>query len=315
MTAALVDDVVRGSWLRASETPASRERSSEWIANLARWADAVVVDREGSDVVSSGAEEAAFRVLYRVNPSIHDWSQSLTSHTPWPVTVYFTTTDAGVSQGTSEAITTATTMTPASVWNTDFSGRLQRVMRRRLLRELTFAWTAADPISQLEIGHDDPETLAEGTDAARIINGLRQTLPLTIDDIAASTGISRRTLFLWQSGRVTPRPATMRPLWRLFALVKAVVEIIGVEGARSWLNAGEPSPFERLLAGRIDLVEDDANRIIFRQSSLRPPRSAGARPEADDDEVVAVSRGVKARTSDRKPQRLRLGESNVRRRD
>ena len=316
MTAALVDDVVRGSWVRKSETPANREGAAGlFIANLSRLNDAVMLSRgEPGAGAASGADVPPLRVVYHTSVYGQHGGELLTTRTPWPISIYFTATDAGVGEDPRPATGGYAVATPALLWDSDVVDRWHRAIRRRMVSDATFAWAVGEP-ADLDEAATGFEEFAGRSEAGRVINELRRTLQLSIDDISACTGIARRTLFLWQSGRVTPRASTMRPLWRLHALMRAVVEILDFTGARSWLNAGDPSPLDRLLDRRMDLVEEEVNRIIFRQSSLRPPQWEGARPEVDDGVDVTTRRGVKARTSDRRPQRLRLGESNVRRRD
>ena len=320
MTAALLDDVVRGSWVRKTETPTNKEALALLITNLSAQSDSLILSRdEPRTADASGAEPRPLRVVYHSRTSGQHGAELLTTRNPWPVSVYFTSTDAGVIEESRSTAEGSGASTPAFVWDRDVVLHWHRAIRRRMFKDAAFAWAVEEPGGQVRHQSEFPtpvaDEFAERTEAGRVISELRRNLQLSIDDISATTGISRRTLFLWQSGRVTPRSSTMRPLWRLHALTRAVVEILDVAGVRSWLHAGDPSPFDQLVAGRMDLVEDEANRIIFRQPSLRPLQWEGARPEADDETVVSTRRGVKTRRSERTIQRPRLGESHVRRRD
>ena len=305
-----MDDVIGGKWLHASRTPASKDSVALFVANDL----GVATTRHGGvkpfrPADTAGLDAPPLRVFCSA-PAEGNWSRFLTSRRPWPVTVYFTPSDAGVCAQEGEQ-GDALADTPACLWS---EARLNSRIQRVFLNEVMLTWGAFD--YGVYEGEEDqfPSDYSHTVDVSEAISRVRRNLDLSVDDISTITGISRRSLFLWQKREVQPRPATARPLWRLHSLTLAVVEVLGETGARGWLNSGDPSPIERLLSGRIDLVEHDANRIIFRQASLRPPEWQGARPEADEDVVVAT-RGEPARASQRKPQSLRLGESNVRRRD
>ena len=150
------------------------------------------------------------------------------------------------------------------------------------------------------------ETLIASTHPAAMsaleaLDAVRSTLGLTFGQVATITGIGRTTFHYWRREGADPRPGTVRPLWRLTALAKAIDRSVGMRDGVGWLRAGSPSPLDLLLAGDLDSVEDLVSRSVFTGSSFR--RHEPTVDLADDEAAPAVNRGSPARRSGRRPSR------------
>jgi hypothetical protein len=112
------------------------------------------------------------------------------------------------------------------------------------------------------------------------VTDVKEWLGLNDLQIEAATGISRSTLWRLRTGRtVESRSTTDAPVWRLHALAAALTRVLGSDGARGWLHAGQPSPAQLLETGHLSDVERVADRVLFPDPS-RQPTFAGV---ADDD--------------------------------
>lgn len=155
------------------------------------------------------------------------------------------------------------------------------------------------------------EDVIEGERAPRLgalaaLDTIRRELGLTIDEVARITGIGRTTFHYWRRTGAEPRPSTVHSLWRLHALVMAIVRVRGHEAGLGWLRAGTPSPLDRLLAGEIDRVEGLSSGWLFDQPAIRrAERSVASEEEPGEYSVPATA---PAHRSARKPVR----ESNAR---
>jgi hypothetical protein len=107
---------------------------------------------------------------------------------------------------------------------------------------------------------------------------------LMLDDptVARMVGIKRTTPYAWVRESREPRPATVRLLLQHHAVVAAVVDRLGTDGAWAWLAAGSPNPVELLLAGRLDAVDEQVGELVFARTVATPP-AGGYLPEHDDD--------------------------------
>jgi transcriptional regulator with XRE-family HTH domain len=105
--------------------------------------------------------------------------------------------------------------------------------------------------------------------ALSILDAVRSELGLTIDEVARATGIGYSTLHYWRRTGAEPRRSTVRNLWRLHSVGSSIVRMLGHDEALGWLQAGAPSPYQCLLAGDIDRVEDLLSRWLFDQPALR----------------------------------------------
>jgi hypothetical protein len=175
-----------------------------------------------------------------------------------------------------------------------------------LLERLVGAWSlvrhapATPVVSRVaEAGEGEP---APRLSALEALDAVRQELGLTIDDVARITGIGRTTFHYWRRTGAEPRPSTVRSLWRLYALVMAIVRARGHEAGLGWLCAGTPSPLDRLLAGEINRVEDLSSGWLFDQPSIRRAERSVASEE--EPGMYSVPATAPARRSGRKPARV-----------
>jgi transcriptional regulator with XRE-family HTH domain len=318
---ALAQGTLHGSWIHGTETPGS-EWSSTTSGNLT-----VLASRHSSGArvlaarqTSPSDAESPVRITYwwgsgqvvSSGSSSDIWAATTRPTDKWPLTVYFTNTDAAITESVPEeaaASSHALLSVHTSTW--ERTAAFERSLRDSLLGQVRQLSELKEAL-QTEGAISAIGSKAVKSEAFDVLANLHGSLDLSMEDIASITGISRRTLFLWKQGRVSPRPKTLRPLWRLQALMRGVLDILGERGTKSWLNYGDPSPLDQLIAGRIAVVEEEANRIMFRQSALRPAPWMGARPE--EQESVTTDSAT-PRVSKRKPQRIRIPDRDVRRRD
>jgi hypothetical protein len=113
-------------------------------------------------------------------------------------------------------------------------------------------------------------------DVRRMLDTLTASLGLTHADLQQITGIGRTSLFYWKRGEIVPRPATIAPLLRLYALARGLLgHFDAAEDAAAWLRASRPSPLSLLLKGRFEKVEDVVASLVFADSDAgREPHSA-----------------------------------------
>lgn len=175
-----------------------------------------------------------------------------------------------------------------------------------LLERLFGAWSAvrrapATPIASRVEEATEGET-APRLSALAALDTIRQELGLTIDDVARITGIGRTTFHYWRRTGAEPRPSTVRSLWRLQALVMAIVRARGHEAGLGWLRAGTPSPLDRLLAGEIDCVEGLSSGWLFDQPAIRRAERSVATEE--EPGAYSVPATAPAHRSSRRPVRV-----------
>lgn len=153
-----------------------------------------------------------------------------------------------------------------------------------------------------------PVTASTSSDALKAADELRQWLNLTYEDLEKITGIAKETFHYWRRTAATPRPSTVRRLWRVHALVRALRSRLGEERAREWLYSGHPNPIELLLQGNLEAVEVLAQKVLFSPPTARPeeqPDYAPFLPEPEFDLRVETA-GAPLRRARRRPTRGRL---------
>ena len=160
----------------------------------------------------------------------------------------------------------------------------------------------ADLLAEADAG-DSPTS-----DLESAIVAIKKALGLTDTQLESATGVSRSTLWRLRTGRTSDtRSLTEAPVWRLHALATALVRRLGLEGARGWLHAGDPSPASLLSDGRLSDVEQAIDRVLF-PDPARARRSAAV--AADDYSPTAEREVGTAPASPRPPRRgLRPGRS------
>ena len=118
---------------------------------------------------------------------------------------------------------------------------------------------------------------------------------LMLDDptVARMVGIKRTTPYAWGRDGRQPRPATVRRLLQHHSVVAAVVDRLGAGDALAWLAAGNPSPVDLLLDGRLDAVDELVGELVFARNVATP--AAGAYIVEDEDDIppsqIAARRG------------------------
>ena len=127
--------------------------------------------------------------------------------------------------------------------------------------------------------------LGEGNDALQAVEDLRTRLDLTYDDLAAITGVVKNTIYDWKRTGANPRPSTVRKLWRVHTLVRALVSQLGEMEAVEWLRAGPESPLDLLRTGGLEAAELRASRLLFRPPTKPSdqPDYVAFRPEEEDE--------------------------------
>lgn len=151
-----------------------------------------------------------------------------------------------------------------------------------------------------------PSAVASSPTVDAAVTDIKEWLGLNELQVEAATGISRSTLWRLRTGRTAEsRSKTDAPVWRLHALAAALTRVLGSDGARGWLHAGDPSPAQLLDVGQLSDVERAAGRVLFLDSSHEPTFAVVA---DDDYDTVAPppstgassARGRRARRAPRR---------------
>jgi hypothetical protein len=130
------------------------------------------------------------------------------------------------------------------------------------------------PVSTQSALHDSESRVEARTHlGVQAIDDLRRWLGLKIEEVAAVARLSPSTYYYWQANPdSTPRAAKVDTLFRLHALVAALVLELGVPGAGDWLRYGKPSRLQRLSDGlptTLDAVEGEVYDFVERRASVR----------------------------------------------
>ena len=135
-----------------------------------------------------------------------------------------------------------------------------------------------------------------GTDLVDAIGDLRDWLHVSYDELAKLLGWhSASNLHHWRRAArrgepVRPRAASVEPILRLHALLRAVAETVSGDGpgavhlwSRTPLRAGGPTPLQLLAQGRLDEVERLAAPLLFDRTPAGAPEWRVVQAERDDD--------------------------------
>lgn len=165
------------------------------------------------------------------------------------------------------------------------------------------SWYPTNPVVELEVSDvAEGEASSSRSDVEQALIAVKQLLGLTDEQVEGATGVSRSTLWRLRTGRTSgTRAVTEAPIWRLHSLARALVDRIGVDGARSWLHGGEPSPAALLAGGDLGLAEQAADPILFPDRAAR--RGYAAVAEDDYEAVVPLSSDATGPT--KRPRRAR----------
>ena len=158
---------------------------------------------------------------------------------------------------------------------------------------------------------EDPPRALHNNDPLQAAEDLREWLDLTYADLETITGIAKNTIHNWKRTGASARPSTVRKLWRVHALVHALISQMGQPQAVEWLRAGPDSPLDLLLSGNLEAVEQRASRLLFRPPAKPSDQAdyAPFRPEEDFDEQIEQPATPQLRRSKRRPTRGRLSDS------
>jgi hypothetical protein len=148
----------------------------------------------------------------------------------------------------------------------------------------------------------------EDVPAYRAFKELTAWLEMTDDGIAGIVGIGRTTVYAWARDGHEPRPATVRRLYQMHALIGAVYLRLGRSTMRQWLDASDPSPRQLLAEHRIDELNRLARPVLFGRGR-EPELGLGAsidesRPEIEPNRPDHPDRLT---LSERRPRRVNLG--------
>lgn len=135
------------------------------------------------------------------------------------------------------------------------------------------AWplrTPAEPVDEVQhlalaMAEASPFVIQDSLPSVELTDNLvedvRRTTGLTYGQIARLFGISERAVAGWKQ---TGAPRHREPLLRaLRAIGLILVGSLGTEGVSMWLRSGAPSRLERLAAGDLDTVVDEARQYEF----------------------------------------------------
>jgi hypothetical protein len=163
------------------------------------------------------------------------------------------------------------------------------------------------PVDGAAAAPTTPSADPPGTDVSILdaIEDLRTWLNLSYDDLAKLLGWqSASNIHYWRrcarlNEPVRPRAASVEPILRLHALLRAISETISGDDpcavqlwARTPLAIGIPTPLELLEQGRVDDIERHAASLLFGKSRGNVPAWRLVRPAPDDDNLVIPSAPV-----------------------
>ncbi|MGA3058710.1 MAG: hypothetical protein ABSE70_11915 [Candidatus Limnocylindrales bacterium] len=143
-----------------------------------------------------------------------------------------------------------------------------------------------------------------GTSALDAVDAIGELFELPMEAVTAMAGIGRTTPMYWRRTGTSPRPSTVRELWRLYGMAMSLQAALGTAGTRSWLRSGAPSPLSVLEAQDLGKVERLVARVAFNPAYVRAFNPA---VETNADFDVEVGSGAPARASRRRVRRGRLG--------
>jgi len=163
--------------------------------------------------------------------------------------------------------------------------------------------SGANPTAEFD---DDPmpeaRVIPSPIDLDVAVSDIKASLGLTDALVESATGISRSTLWRLRTGRSSgPRAVTEAPIWRLHSLTTALVNRLGVEGARGWLHSGDPSPAGLLADGQLPEVERLADRVLFADPASQHPGASASEYDHVPFEVPPPAAG----TGPSRPRRVR----------
>lgn len=98
----------------------------------------------------------------------------------------------------------------------------------------------------------DEDASSPASHVERCLCEIQDWLGVGLNDATRAAGIDRGTVYAWRRRGSDPRPGTVGAVLRLHSLVASVVAAVGIEHAREWFHAGEPSPLNRLLLAEGD---------------------------------------------------------------
>lgn len=146
------------------------------------------------------------------------------------------------------------------------------------------------------------------SDIASVIDEIIDWLDATYEEIARITNTGRSTLFHWRKPGNIPRSASTRKIYRLHSIASLLIKRFGRQGARTWLQSGVPRPWESLLAGDLEGVEERIRSELFGQNT--PNRSTDrALPDDVDWSPLSAQGQRQVSRARRSPKRGRPGKS------
>jgi hypothetical protein len=98
---------------------------------------------------------------------------------------------------------------------------------------------------------------------------LMELFEISMESLATASGVGRTTILHWQREGSSPRPSTVRSLWRLYGVGMGLRAVLGVAGTRSWLRSGSNPPLTLLNSGDIAAFEQLASRMVFDSGAAR----------------------------------------------
>jgi hypothetical protein len=108
-------------------------------------------------------------------------------------------------------------------------------------------------------------------------------LQATDDEVASMVGVGRTTPYAWKRDGREPRRSTVRKLFQTHAVLAGLVNKLGEDAAVNWLVLDDPSRRERVLAGDLASVQNEARPLLFRRSQRRV-RPGSWMPDEGTDE-------------------------------
>ena len=144
-----------------------------------------------------------------------------------------------------------------------------------------------------------------GVSALDAVDAIVAMFELPMEAVTAMAGIGRTTPMYWRRTGTSPRPSTVRDLWRLYGMAMSLQAALGTAGTRAWLRSGPSSPLALLEAKDLGKFERLVSRVAFNPAYIKV-FSPGVDTNAEFE--VEVGSGAPARASAEGSAEVGLGD-------
>ena len=101
--------------------------------------------------------------------------------------------------------------------------------------------------------------------AAQCFKNLVNWLEADDAQVAQALGLELSVIASWEF--IKPPARAARRLYEFHAVLASLVRVMGPDDFREWLFSGDPSPRSKLLAGDLEALDAETDRILFSGTS------------------------------------------------